>query len=121
MILVRTDDYNANPAKYAKFLRGIYRAIDMYNSDPDKFIAISAPFFDTPPAEMKEALEGVKYTSYEESLTYLPSSSGKGKLKEVFDAFNEINVALDLQDAPLEYSPYVDGSALEGLFDGFKR
>ena len=121
VILVRTDDYNANPDKYAKFLRGIYRAIDMYNSDPDKFIAISAPFFDTPPAEMKEALEGVKYTSYEESLTYLPSSSGKGKLKEVFDAFNEINVALDLQDAPLEYSPYVDGSALEGLFDGFKR
>ena len=93
----------------------------MYNSDPDKFIAISAPFFDTPPAEMKEALEGVKYTSYEESVTYLPSSSGEGKLKEVFDAFNEINVALDLQDAPLEYSPYVDGSTLEGLFDGFER
>ena len=61
VILVRTDDYNANPDKYAKFLRGIYRAIDMYNSDPDKFIAISAPFFDTPPAEMKEALEGVKH------------------------------------------------------------
>ena len=121
VILVRTDDYNANPDKYAKFLRGIYRAIDMYNSDPDKFIAISAPFFDTPPAEMKEALEGVKYTSYEESVTYLPSSSGEGKLKEVFDAFNEINVALDLQDAPLEYSPYVDGSTLEGLFDGFER
>ena len=43
----------------------------------------------------------MKYTSYEESVSYLPSASGDGKLKEVFDAFNDINVVLDLQDAPL--------------------
>jgi len=121
VILVRTDDYKANPEKYAKFLRGIYRAIDLYNADPDKFIAISAPFFDTPPAEMKEALAGVKYTSYEESVAYLPSASGDGQLKEVFDAFNDINLALDLQDGPLEYQPYVDGATLDGLFDGQTR
>ena len=121
VILVRTDDYQENPEKYAKFLRGIYRAIDLYNADPDKFIAISAPFFDTPADEMKEALAGVKYTSYEESVSYLPSASGDGKLKEVFDAFNDINVVLDLQDAPLQYRPYVDGAVLNGLFDGHTR
>ncbi|MCV6593430.1 MAG: ABC transporter substrate-binding protein [Silicimonas sp.] len=121
VILVRTDDYQANPEKYAKFLRGIYRAIDLYIEDPDKFIAISAPFFDTPPAEMKEALAGVKYTSFEESAAYLPSAAGDGKLKEVFDAFNGINLALDLQDAALDYQPYVDGSLLDGLFDGHTR
>ena len=70
---------------------------------------------------MKEALAGVKYTSYEESVDYLPSASGDGQLKEVFDAFNEINVALDLQDKPLEYQPYVDGAVLKGLFDGKTR
>lgn len=121
IILVRTDDLQENPEKYEKFLRGIYRAIDLYVADPDKFIAISAPFFDTPPDEMKEALEGVKYTTYEESVEYLPSASGDGKLKEVFDDFNEINMALDLQDAPLEYQPYVDGSLMDGLFDGHTR
>ena len=121
VIVVRTDDYNENPAKYAKFLRGIYRAIDLYNADPDKFIAISAPFFDTPADEMKDALAGVKYTSYEESVAYLPSAAGDGQLKEVFDAFNDINVTLDLQDAALEYEPYVDGSALNGLFEGQTR
>jgi len=121
VILVRTDDYQANPEKYAKFLRGIYRAIDLYIADPDKFIAISAPFFDTPPDEMKEALAGVKYTSYEESVSYLPSASGDGLLKDVFDAFNDINVVLDLQDGPLEYQPYVDGAVLDGLFDGQTR
>jgi hypothetical protein len=70
---------------------------------------------------MKEALAGVKYTSYEESVSYLPSTSGDGQLKKVFDAFNEINVVLDLQDGPLEYQPYVDGAALDGLFDGQTR
>lgn len=121
VIIVRTDDYQANPDKYAKFLRGIYRAIDMYKSDPDKFIAISAPFFDTPADEMKEALAGVKYTTYEDSVAYLPSSGGEGQLKEVFDSFNDINVTLDLQDGPLEYQPYVDGAVLDGLFDGHTR
>lgn len=121
VIIVRTEDLKSNPEKYAKFLRGIYRAIDLYNSDPDKFIEISAPAFDVPAAEMKEALEGVKYTSFEESVAYLPSGDTPGKLKEVFDAFNEINVVLDLQDAPLSYQPYVDGSALNGLFDGHQR
>lgn len=121
VILVRTEDLKENPEKYAKFLRGIYKAIDMYSADPDKFIAISAPFFDTPDAEMKEALAGVKYTSFEESADYLPSAAGDGKLREVFDAFNDINVTLDLQDGPLDYQPYVDGSVLDGLFDGVDR
>lgn len=121
VIIVRTDDYTANPEKYAKFLRGIYRAIDLYNTDPDKFIAISAPFFDTPADEMKEALAGVKYTSYEESVAYLPTADSDGQLKDVFDAFNDINIALDLQEGPLEYQPYVDGAVLDGLFDGHTR
>lgn len=120
IILVRTDDLNANPQKYAKFLRGIYRAIDLYMTDPDKFIALSAPEFDVPDAEMKEALAGVKYTSYEETLEYMPAS-GEGQLKQVFDDFNEINLSLDLQDAALTYAPYIDASLLPGLFDGKKR
>jgi len=121
VIVVRTEDFKENPGKYAAFLRGIYRAIDMYQSDPDKFIEISAPFFDVPAAEMKESLAGVKYTSYEESAAYMPSADGPGKLKEVFDAFNDINITLELQDKPLEYQPYVDGSVIKDLFSGKTR
>ncbi|MEL6997246.1 MAG: ABC transporter substrate-binding protein [Pseudomonadota bacterium] len=120
IILVNTEDYKANPEKYAKFLRGIYRAIDLYVADPDKFIALSAGEFGVPDAEMKEALAGVKYTTYEETLAYMPAD-GNGKLKEVLDAFNEINISLDLQDAPLPYAPYVDATILPGLFDGKTR
>ncbi|MEO0766586.1 MAG: ABC transporter substrate-binding protein [Pseudomonadota bacterium] len=120
IILVRTDDYTENPDKYASFLRGIYRAIDVYMADPDQFIELSASEFGVPDAEMKEALAGVRYTTYEETLDYMPAD-GNGKLREVFDSFNEINAALDLQDAPLDYAPYIDGSLLPGLFDGHTR
>ncbi|MEM9431697.1 MAG: ABC transporter substrate-binding protein [Pseudomonadota bacterium] len=120
IILVRTDDYQENPEKYAKFLRGIYRAIDDYMADPDDFIALSASEYGVPDAEMKEALAGVKYTTYEETLEYMPVT-GDGKLREVFDAFNEINIDLELQDAPLPYAPYIDATLLEGLFDGHTR
>lgn len=120
IILVRTDDYQANPDKYAKFLRGIYRAIDVYMANPDEFIALSAPEFGVPGAEMKEALAGVKYTTYEETLEYMPVSQD-GKLREVFDAFNDINMSLELQDSPLPYAPYIDGSLLPDLFEGKTR
>ncbi len=121
VIIARTDDLNANPEKYAKFLRGIYRAIDLFNKDPDKFISISAPKFNVPAKEMKEALPGLKYTNYEESVAYMPTKDSPGKLKEVFDEFNAINIELGLQDQPLKYSPFVDGSLMPKLFDGHKR
>lgn len=121
VIIARTEDFQENPEKYRKFLRGIYRAIDLYQTDPDQFISLSAPEFGVPEEEMKEALEGVLYTTYEETVSYMPSADGLGRLHDVFEAFNDINISLDLQDEPLAYQPYVDGSALEGLFDGHER
>ncbi len=120
VIIVRTEDYKANPEKYAKFLRGLYRAIDVYVQDPDKFINLSAPKFSVPAAEMKEALEGVVYTSYEDAVNFM-GSGGNTELKEIFDAFNEINIGLKLQDSELTYSDHVDPSTIDGLFDGKTR
>jgi NitT/TauT family transport system substrate-binding protein len=120
IILVRSDDLAADPEKYASFLRGVFRAIDVYMADPAAFIALSAPEFGVTDAEMQEALAGVRYTTYEETLAYMPPT-GDGTLREVFDSLNEINVAIDLQDAPLEYGTFIDGSLLPTLFDGKTR
>ncbi len=120
VIIVRTEDYKANPEKYAKFLRGIYRAVDVYMQDPDKFINLSAPKFSVPAAEMKEALEGVIYTSYEDAVKFI-GSGGNTELKEIFDAFNDINIGLKLQDSELTYGDHVDPSTIDGLFDGKTR
>ena len=45
MIVARTDDLKADPEKYRKFLRGIYRAIDFFNKDHAKAVEIMAPHF----------------------------------------------------------------------------
>ena len=121
VILVRSDDLAANPKKYSKFLRGIYRAIDFYKTNPKKFVEISAPAFKVSIEEMTASLTGLRYTDFEEAVTYMPSTNGDGKLRGVLDSFNKINVELKLQDGPLNYVPFVDGSVIGNLFDGKKR
>lgn len=120
VIIVHGDDLAANPEKYRKFLRGIYRAIDLYNNDPDAFLAAAAPAFDVTPEEMAADLGGVQYTSYEDSLEFLGTDE-PGRLGQIFSDLNAINLSLDLQDAELDYSAHVDGSIQAELFEGKTR
>jgi len=121
VIIVHDDDLEANPEKYKKFLRGIYRAIDLYKSDPDAFLAAAAPAFDVTPEEMAADLGGVQYTTYEESLTFLGAADGPGTLGQIFSDLNDINLSLDLQDAGLDYGNHIDAGLQQGLFEGAKR
>ena len=122
VIIVRDEDLAARPEAYAGFLRGIYRAIDLYLSDPDRFIALSAGEYSVDDAEMKEALEGgVQYTSYEDTLDFMGSDGTPGKLQQVFEDLNSINLSLALQDNPLNYADHVDASVVNGLFEGHER
>ena len=121
VIIVQSEDLTANPEKYQKFLRGIYRAVDLYNEDPDAFLAAAAPAYDVTPEEMAADLGGVQYTSYEDTLEFMGSPESPGKLAEVFDSLNAINLQLDLQDETLSYDNHVDGSLLTDLFEGETR
>lgn len=117
VIIVRNEDLEANPDKYKAFLKGIYRAVDLYNTDPDAFLAAAAPAFDVTPEEMAVDLAGVKYTNHAESVEFLGTEGAPGTLKQIFDDLNEINLSLDLQDGPLVYENHVDPTVQEGLFD----
>ena len=121
VIIVHDDDLQANPEKYKRFLRGIYRAIDLYETDPDAFLAAAAPAFDVTPEEMAADLGGVQYTTYEESVEFLGTAEGPGKLGQIFSDLDAINLSLDLQDDSLSYENHVDPSIQDGLFDGAKR
>jgi NitT/TauT family transport system substrate-binding protein len=121
VIIVHDDDLAANPEKYQKFLRGIYKAIDLYKSDPDAFLAAAAPAFDVTPEEMAADLGGVQYTTYEESVDFLGKPGAPGRLGQVFSDLNAINLSLDLQDAELVYDDHVDAAVQEGLFEGVDR
>jgi len=121
VIIVRKADYEKRPQAYAAFLRGIYRAVDVYNKEPDRFLAAAAPAFDVTPDAMKADLGGVYYTSYEDAVDYLGTAEQPGKLKEIFESLNGINVDLDLQDAPLDYGQQIEPALVKGLFDGKTR
>lgn len=121
VIIVRKADYEKRPEAYAAFLRGIYRAVDVYNKEPDKFLAAAAPAFDVTPDAMKADLGGVYYTSYEDAVEYLGTREQPGKLKEIFESLNGINVDLDLMDAPLDYGQQIEPGLIKTLFDGKTR
>lgn len=117
VIIVRDADLAADPEKYRKFLRGIYRAVALYESDPAAFLAAAAPAFDVTPDEMAADLGGVQYTNYEQSVAFLGTEAAPGKLAEIFADLNAINLSLDLQDTALVYERQVDPSLLDGLFE----
>ena len=102
-------------------MRGIYRAVDLYKNDPDKFLAVAAPTYDVTPDVMAGDLGGVYYTSYEDAVEFFGIGGQPPKLASVIDSLNDINVDLDLMDAPINFDVMVDASLTEGLFDGHKR
>lgn len=120
VVIVNKTDYEKNPEKYAKFLRGIYRAVDLYNKDPDKFLEVAAPAFDMKPEQMKVDIEGVYYTSYEDAIEYM-GSGDDSRLISVVDGLNEINVDLDLMDKAIPYEAIINADLIDGLFEGKTR
>lgn len=121
VIIVQSEDLAADPEKYQAFLRGIYRAIDLYESDPDTFLEMAAPEYDVTPEEMAADLSGVKYTTYEDTLEFMGTDDSPGTLADVFSSLNEINIQLDLQDGDLNYADHTDASLLTNLFEGKTR
>ena len=107
--------------EYETLMRGIYRAVDLYNNDPDKFLAVAAPVYDVTPDVMAGDLGGVYYTTYEDALEYFGVGGQTAKLGGVIDSLNDINVDLDLMDAAIGFDAMVDPSLTDGLFDGHKR
>ena len=121
VVIVNKSDYEANREKYAKFMRGIYRAVDLYNNDEAAFLAAAAPNYDVTPDLMKADLGGVYYTSYEDALEFFGIGGQAPKLKVVVAGLNDINVDLDLMDAAISYEAMVDPTLTDGLFDGKTR
>jgi len=121
VVIVNKKDYQANRGKYEAMMRGIYRAVDLFNKNPEKFLASAAPQYDVTPDVMMGDLGGVYYTSYEDAQEFFGTGGGTAKLETVIDSLNTINVDLDLQDAAIPYSAMVDASLTDGLFNGKKR
>lgn len=122
IITARQDDLAANPEKYRKFLRGIYRAVDFYKKDPAKFAELAAPFYGLTPAEVTEIIDSsLAYTTYEDAVAYIGTKDAPGSLHGIFDQVMQLNLDYGAADIKLEAAQQIDPSVLTGLFDSAKR
>ena len=122
IISVRREDLAANPEKYRKFLRGIYRAIDYANKEPDKFAELVAPNFNLTATDIKDILaSGVKYTPYEQASEYLGKAGATGELHKVFDTVMQLNLENGAADNKLVATQQIDNSVIQDLFSGKTR
>ena len=121
VVIVNRDDYEANKEKYAAFMRGIYRAVDLFNSDPGKFLELAAPGYDVTPEQMAVDLAGVYYTSYEDAVEYFGTDGSEPRLKQITEDLTAINLDLDLMDEAIPYELLVDASITKDLFEGKTR
>ena len=113
VITAREDDLAANPQKYANFLTGIYKAVALYESNPDEFIALAAPHYNLSDAEVKDILDtSLGYTDLAESKALIGTKDEPGTLTPIFDTVMQLNVENGAADAPLDAAKEIDPSAM---------
>lgn len=110
-----------NPDLVRAMLRATYRAADFYFKDPDKANEIMAPAFNLTPAEMAEAMKGLKFTTYEEAVDLFGTNENPGRFKQIFETVMQLSVEQGVAEAPLTYGERVDASFLVDLFEGHTR
>jgi NitT/TauT family transport system substrate-binding protein len=116
IIAARQDDLAAKPDKYAKFLRGIYKAVDFYKSDPAKFIALTAPHYNLSDAEVKEILDTtLTFTSKQDTIDYIGTSGKPGKLFAIFDTVMGLNLENGAADNKLQAAQQIDQTVVTAL------
>ena len=122
IITARQDDLKANPDKYKKFLRGIYRAVDYYKKEPKKFAEIAAPLYGLKPEEVTEIIDtSLRYTTYEEAVEFLGTSGKPGKLHPLFDQIMKLNIDFGAAETKLDAAQQINNALVTDLFSGAKR
>ena len=122
IITARDEALAEDPEKFEAFLRGIYRAVDFANANPERFAELAAPYYGITPDEVTETIEtSLRYTTYEEALEYLGTPDEPGTLPGFFDQVMLLNVDFGAAEAPLDAADEIDASLIDGLFDGATR
>ncbi len=117
VITARQDDLKAYPDKYKKFLRGVYKAVDYYKTNPAGFIKLAAPHFNLTEAEVKDILDtSLVYTDYKEASDYIGAPGKPGKLFGIFDTVMQLNLENGAADNKLDPAKEIDPSVIPGLF-----
>jgi len=120
-VIARNADLAANPDKYRKLLRGIYRAIDYINQHHESAVAIMARHFNLTPAEFEAVLKNLQYTPYEAALGYMGTPGHPGRIYPIFTEVMELNLENGAADVRLDANRQIDNRLIGDLFQGHAR
>jgi NitT/TauT family transport system substrate-binding protein len=120
-IIARTENLHDQPEKYVKLLRGIYRAIDFFNADPDEAIPIMAARFDLTPDEFKEVLQNIYYTDLAASLELMGTDGEPGRLHGLFGEIMQLNLENGAADVELKAAQHIDNSIITEVAESSKK
>ncbi len=116
VIDVRQDDLKANPTKYQKFMAGIFKAVELYKSDPAEFIKLTAPHYNLSDAEVKGIFDtSLTFTDKEETAKLLGTPEKPGALYGIFDLVMDLNVENKAADAKLDAAKQIDSSVMAAV------
>ncbi len=115
-IIARNDDLKASPAKYGRFLKCIYEAVDFIRAEPQQFAEIAAPIFGLTPDEVLDVVNGsLAYTTLAESKTYMGEPGKPGTLFAIFDTVMALNLENGAADNKLLPAEQIDNSVIATL------
>lgn len=122
IISARQDDLAANPEKYRKFLRGIYRAIDFSRKEPRKYAELVAPNFNLKPEDIEDIVKtSISYTTYEDAMAYMGKTGETGTLHGIFDTVMALNLENGAADNKLVATQQINNTIINGIFEGKVR
>ena len=115
VIFVHTDDLKANPDKYVKFLRAVYRAVDYFYENQEEAIPVIAEHFSVTPEDFSATLPNFRYTPLEEAKQLIGSNDQEGRIYEVFREAMELNLEFGSSDVELNPEDHIDQSIINQL------
>jgi NitT/TauT family transport system substrate-binding protein len=115
VIFVHTDELKANPDKYVKFLRAIYRAVDYFYANQEDAIPIIAAHFSITPEDFKATLPNFRYTPFEEAVRLMGTSDQEGRVYEVFRETMDLNLEFGSSETKLMPEDHIDRSIINKI------
>jgi len=115
IIMAHTDELKANPQKYVKFLRAIYRAVDYFNQHQEEAIPIIAAHFSITPDDFRATLPNFRYTPFEEALEKMGSADKEGRVYQVFRDAMDLNLEFGSSDVKLNPEDHIDPSIINQI------
>jgi NitT/TauT family transport system substrate-binding protein len=112
VIFVHDDELRANPDKYVKFLRAIYKAVDYFNEHQEEAIPIIAEHFSVTPDDFKATLPNFRYTPYAEAIELIGTSDKEGRVYEVFREAMDLNLEFGSSQTKLVPEDHIDRSII---------